>query len=118
MWASLENVFRRLEPVTDTVAIRDVVAIRPAHDADLATLHDLAERDSAEPLAGPVFVAVVDGAIWAALALDDGRVIADPFRPAAGAVELLRVRVAQLRATEGRVTRGRAALRGARGARA
>jgi hypothetical protein len=118
MWASLENVFRRLDPVTDTVAIRDVVAIRPARDADLAPLHDLAELDSAEPLTGPVFVAVVDGAIWAALALDDGRVIADPFRPTAGAVQLLRVRAAQLRATEARGTRRRVALRGARRARA
>jgi hypothetical protein len=118
MWGSIENVFRRLDPVTSTVAIRDVVAIRPAHDGDLAPLHDLAELDSAEPLAGPVLVAVVDGAVWAALSLDDGRVIADPFRPSAGAVELLRVRRAQLRSAGGRGGQRGFALRGARRARA
>lgn len=118
MWASIEKVFKRLDPVTNTAALRDVVAIRPARDADLASLHDLAELDSADPLTGPVLVADVDGALWAALALDDGRVIADPFRPSAGAVELLRVRRAQPRAAEGRGAQAGLALRGARRARA
>jgi hypothetical protein len=118
MWGSIENVFSRLDPVTNTTAIRDAVAIRPAHDADVALLHDLAELDSAAPLTGLVLVADVDGALWAALSLDDGRVVADPFRPTAGAVELLRVRLAQLRAAEVRGRRGRVALRGARRARA
>ena len=65
-------------------------------------LHDLAEVDSAAPLEGPALVAVVEGRIWAALALDGDRVIADPFLPTAPAVELLRLRVAQLRASERR----------------
>jgi hypothetical protein len=52
-----------------------------------------------------VLVAVVEGRIWAALALDDERVIADPFRPTVPAVQLLRLRVAQLRAAEGRAQR-------------
>jgi hypothetical protein len=70
-------------------------------------LHDLAEVDSAKPLAGPVLVAVVEGRIWAALALDGDRVIADPFLPSAPAVELLRLRVAQLRAADGAPQRRR-----------
>jgi hypothetical protein len=119
MWGSINRVFERLDPVTNTTALRDVVVIRPARDAELAQLHDLAELDSAAPLAGPVLVAAVDGALWAALALDDDRVIADPFRPTAGAVELLRMRVAQLRAAEGRGAQGGLRLlRGARRARA
>lgn len=85
----------------DDAGAADVV-IRPACDADVAPLHDLAELDSAAPLTGPVFVAVVDARLWAALSLADGRVVADPFRPSAGAVELLALRVAQLRAAEGR----------------
>jgi hypothetical protein len=118
MRESIENVFSRLDPVTNTVAIRDVVAIRPAQDADLAPLHDLAELDSAQALTGPVLVAAVEGAVWAAIGLDDGRVIADPFRPSAGAVELLRVRRAQLRAAKGRGAQRGFALRGARRVRA
>jgi hypothetical protein len=118
MWKTIGRAFDRLDPVTDTQAIRDVVLIRPAHDADIAALHDLAELDSAAPLTGPVLVAVVDGRPWAALALDDGRVIADPFRPTAGAVQLLRLRDAQLRAPAGRPARTGLALRGVRRARA
>jgi len=81
------------------------IAIRRARDTDAPLLHDLAEVDSAAPLAGPVLVAVVEGRIWAALALDDERVVADPFLPTAPAVELLRLRVAQLRAAAGRPQR-------------
>jgi hypothetical protein len=82
------------------------VAIRRARDADMALLHDLAELDSARPLQGPVLVAVVEGAIWAALSLEDDRVIGDPFLPTAPAVELLRLRVRQLRAADSRPRRG------------
>jgi hypothetical protein len=100
MWGSIDRVFGRLDPVTNSVALRDVVVIRPARDAELAQLHDLAGIDSAEPLGGAVLVAAVAGELWAALSLQDGRVIADPFRPTTGAVELLRMRAAQLRAAD------------------
>lgn len=102
MRATIDRFFGRLDPVADTQALRDVVTIRPSSDADLAALHDLAELDSAEPLTGPVLVAAVEGRLWAALGLDDDRVVADPFRPTAGAVELLRLRVAQLKMVDGR----------------
>lgn len=72
------------------------VLIRLARDADLPLLWDLAEVDSARPLAGAALVALVDGEAWAAVSLRDGRVIADPFRATAPAVALLRVRAAQL----------------------
>jgi hypothetical protein len=81
------------------------VVIRRARDADVPLLHDLAELDSARPLQGPVLVALVEGRIWAALGLDDDRVIADPFLPTGGAVALLRLRVRQLRAPDGRSSR-------------
>lgn len=77
------------------------VAIRRAGPGDVAPLRELAELDSAAPLAGPVLVAVVEGRIWAAIALDDDRVVADPFLPTAPATELLRLRVRQLRAAAG-----------------
>ena len=53
-----------------------------------------------------MLVAVVDGRICAALELDGDHVIADPFVPTAAAVELLRLRVRQLRAADGRPQRG------------
>ncbi len=81
------------------------VAIRRARDADTPLLHDLAELDSSKPLRGPVLVALVEGRIWAAIGIDDDRVIADPFLPTAPAVELLALRVRQLRAADGRPTR-------------
>jgi hypothetical protein len=82
------------------------VAIRRALDTDVPLLHDLAELDSAKPLEGPVLVAVVEGAIWAAAGLDDGRVIADPFLPTGPAIELLELRVRQLRVAAGAPRRG------------
>jgi hypothetical protein len=117
MWGSIDNVFGRTEARSVPAATTDSLVIRPARDADLAQLHDLAELDSAQPLTGRVLVAVVDGGLWAALAHDDGRVVADPFRPTASAVELLRLRAAQLRAAEGRPPRRGLALRAGRRAR-
>jgi hypothetical protein len=81
------------------------VAIRRAQDADVPLLHDLAELDSSKPLVGPVLVALVEGRLWAALALDGGRIVADPFLPTAPAVELLRLRARQLQAAGGRPSR-------------
>ncbi|MEA2155318.1 MAG: hypothetical protein QOE11_1458 [Solirubrobacteraceae bacterium] len=112
MWRGITKAFDRLDPVTNTTALRDVVVIRPAHDADIAPLHDLAELDSAAPLEGPVLVAVVEGHVWAAMGLNGGRVIADPFRPSAGAVELLHLRETQLRAARQHQLPGRASRLG------
>jgi hypothetical protein len=110
MWHHLTYMINRfyLQPVAAVEAGRPhyPIAIRRARDSDVPLLHDLAELDSAKPLGGPVLVAVVEGRIWSALALDDDRVIADPFLPTAPAVELLRLRVAQLRAADARPQRG------------
>ncbi|HYF27779.1 MAG TPA: hypothetical protein VD931_18700 [Baekduia sp.] len=84
-------------------------AIRRAVADDAPALARLAALDSARPLAGDVLVALVDGAPWAALSLQDGRVVADPFRPSAHAVELLRLRAEHLaRAGRGLTLRRRA----------
>lgn len=77
----------------------DAVTLRCAEAADAAALKRLAELDSAAQLSGPVLlVADRDGVLLAAMALASGRVIADPFRPTAALVELLRARERQLRA--------------------
>jgi hypothetical protein len=72
------------------------LVIRLATRYDDAELRTLAALDSARPLAGPVIVAQSDGRIDAALSLEDGRAIADPFRPTAGLVEVLRARGVRL----------------------
>ncbi len=113
-----------LERLIDRFAQRDVtrttspsaatsraVVIRPARDADVPLLHDLAELDSSAPLRGPALVAVVDGTIWAARGLDDGRAIADPFAPSAEAAGLLALRAEQLRRADAGSRPRRSALR-------
>ena len=65
------------------------VVIRAARGSDGAALADLARLDSQRPLGGDVLVAEQGGALVAALAGD--RVIADPFRPTADLVALLRL---------------------------
>jgi hypothetical protein len=66
------------------------LTIRPADLADLAALDRLAELDSASPPTGDVLIAEVGDELWAAVEVDSGAAIADPFRPSADLVELLR----------------------------
>jgi hypothetical protein len=67
------------------------VQIRPATAADRSDLAALAALDSAAPLIGEVLVAEQSGGdVAAAMSLDTGAVIADPFQPTAHLVELLR----------------------------
>jgi hypothetical protein len=74
------------------------VVIRASRGNEAGALAELALLDEAEMPAGPALVAEVDGSIRAALPLDGGRVIADPFRRTADLVALLEARAAQLRA--------------------
>lgn len=72
-----------------------VVELRMAHAHDRA-VRQLAALDDAPELAGPALLAVVGGEPVAALALGDGRVVANPFVPTAHAVSLLRLRAAHI----------------------
>jgi hypothetical protein len=69
-----------------------LLSIRRATPEDDQALRALAIVDSSLPLSGDVLVAQMDGAVIAAIALTDGRSIADPFRPSADTVEILRLR--------------------------
>jgi hypothetical protein len=73
-------------------------------DADLRTSERLA-RLAGESAQGRVLVADVEGELAAALVVDDGQSVADPFRPSAGFVELLRTRADQLAAPRVRARR-------------
>ena len=83
------------------------IVIRLAAADDAVGLERLADLDSARPPTGPVLVAEQGGALCAALELDTGRVVADPF------VDTTRL-VALLRAHEGRRAAPPAVLRGRR----
>ena len=76
------------------------VTIRSASPEDARRLAELAELDSARPLAGEVLVAEAGQRALAALDVVSGRVVADPFHPTAREAELLRARADQLRSRE------------------
>ena len=76
------------------------VVIRAARGSDDNTLNNLARLDSQRPLAGEILVAEQNGELVAALGAD--RAIADPFRPTADLVALLRVRSGGVAATSQR----------------
>ena len=72
-------------------------------------LRHLAQLDDAPELAGEILVATIDADVVAALSLDDGRVVANPFVFTSEAVELLRGTATEL--TRGPRRRWRATLR-------
>jgi hypothetical protein len=79
-------------------AIADVTVRRLDHrPADRAALDYLADLDSREPLEGEVLGAELDGALVAAISLEDGEVIADPFVRTDQIRSLLELRASQLR---------------------
>jgi hypothetical protein len=65
------------------------ITFRPSTESDAPVLRRLAELDSASPIAGEVFLAEHDGHAVAAVSVDEGRAIADPFEPTAEVLDLL-----------------------------
>jgi hypothetical protein len=73
------------------------LTLRYATAADAEALERLAQLDSAHTPAGTVLTASVDGDMWAAVSVEDGDAVSDPFRPAGELVSLLHERARQLR---------------------
>jgi len=73
------------------------VRVRLADCADAAALVRLAALDSASVPASPLAVAEVGGELVAALPVNGGHAIADPFHRTASLIEMLEVWVAPLR---------------------
>jgi hypothetical protein len=98
------------EPMTTASPL----TIRHATASDVPALERLAVLDSRRMPSGELLVAEVDGRLVAALSIDTGAAIADPFERTAEIVELLRARVrrqarpAVLPGRLGRVLLGRA----------
>ena len=76
--------------------------LRRATALDEQALRELAALDSARPLTGDVLLAEVGFAVVAALSLSDGRVVADPLKPTADVVCVLRARAGSARPAGGR----------------
>jgi hypothetical protein len=68
------------------------LTLRHATVADDAALTRLAALDSSRVPTGELLVAELDDALVAALSIDTGAVIADPFEPTAAIVDALRLR--------------------------
>jgi hypothetical protein len=79
----------------------DTVLIRLAAPADADAIARLAALDSSPVPTGDLLLAEADGALRAALRLDDRAVIADPFARTAGLVELLDARADHLHGRRG-----------------
>jgi hypothetical protein len=71
---------------------QNTLTIRRADASDAGALVRLAALDSAFPPTGDVLLAEVGDELWAAVELDSGAAIADPFRPSGDLVELLKLR--------------------------
>lgn len=71
------------------------ITIRSATDADRPAVAQLARLDSSRTLHGDALLAFVDGDLRAAISLQQGVVVADPFQLAEDAIAMLRLRAAQ-----------------------
>jgi hypothetical protein len=71
--------------------------IRHADPVDLPALQRLAALDSRRIPSGELFVAEVSGSLRAAVSIDTGAVIADPFEHTAAIVDLLRLHASAVR---------------------
>ena len=71
-------------------------AIRFAGQDDREAVNRLAQLDSRRAPTGEVLIGTFAGTPVAALSVSNGDVVADPFRPTADAVALLRARARQL----------------------
>jgi hypothetical protein len=76
------------------------LTIRRATATDAFALRRLAAIDSAAPPTGEVLLAELGDELWAAVSVDTGAAVADPFRPSADLVELLRFRAERVRGDE------------------
>ena len=64
--------------------------IRYADAHDGYAIHRLAAMDSSSAPSGDVLLAEVGDELWAALEVETGAAVADPFRPSGELVDLLR----------------------------
>jgi hypothetical protein len=91
-----ENTSREIKPMKGSPMTDNKLTIRRADASDAGALVRLAALDSAFPPTGDVLLAEVGDELWAAVELDTGSAIADPFRPSGDLVDLLQLRAGRL----------------------
>jgi hypothetical protein len=96
----LEDDHSGTEPEADGTATLEpeTITIRPLQEEDVAAVELLAELEESHVPPGRLLVAEVEGTIEAAVAVEGGETVANPFSTSGEAVSLLRIRAAQLRA--------------------
>jgi hypothetical protein len=72
------------------------ISIRSAGSQDYPAIWQVAALDDSSVPAAPLLVAEVEDEVIAAVSIETGDAIADPFRRTAAAVDLLRLRASQL----------------------
>src|SRR3954463_8758724 len=75
------NILDKLRGPIQSVPTSADVVIRYARPEEADALATLAALDSSRAPRGEVIVADVEGELWAAVSLDDGHAVANPFRP-------------------------------------
>jgi hypothetical protein len=78
---SLKDTLKKLAGPVQLTPIDDRITIRHARPDDAEALTVLAQLDSSRAPRGDVIVAEAGGELWAAVSLDDGHAVANPFRP-------------------------------------
>jgi hypothetical protein len=78
---TLTNIFKKLAGPVQLTPLDTRVTFRYARPDDAEALAALAQLDSSRALRGTVLVAEAGDELWAAVSLEDGHVIATPFRP-------------------------------------
>ena len=99
-----------------TTPLSTTIQIRSASAADARTIARLAALDSTRPFSGAALIAEIDGEPQAAMSLDTGKVVADPFARTAELVDMLEVHRRAIAAREARAARTAAAAPFADGA--
>src|SRR3954468_7699494 len=75
------NMLDNLRGPLQSVPVSSAVVTRHARHDEAGALAALAELDSSRAPRGEVIVADVQGELWAAVSVDDGHAVANPFRP-------------------------------------
>jgi hypothetical protein len=78
--------------------VSEPITIRHSTSRDRAGVAELAKLDGRPMPVGDTLLAEVDGKLWAAVGVDDGAAVADPFLPTADVLWLLQIRAEQERA--------------------
>src|SRR4051794_18395768 len=103
---SVTRTLKQLRGPIQSVPSSVDVVIRHARPDEADALATLAQLDSSRAPRGDVLVADVQGELWAAVSVDDGHAVANPFRPSGELTFRLSERARELDARSRRARSG------------